>query len=594
MTRDQGPTPTVEAIGRLHLEGNIIPHSFFTRREFKSDRGVTQHLSIMIYADDLYWYRPTYHRDEMTGQVLRVTRKFAADKLQRDYAYYANLLGISKVQATAAVKFLVDRGLITREFRTVTGNNGRPIPNVMFVEPVPEALEVLLKPDGPGAPGWFWTAELPRPNVKKGQTSPVPRPVLEATEDTALPVPGAAPVEGGVSTIEGIRIPNRMDTLCRIEGIRIPNRMDTNTEISSETSLEISSRGGGSASGDARLVPAPHSSSGSAERQPPEGLPLPVTLEGGPEPHAEDLPFLDGPVVPVDPAELDAVLTRLTSPDGAAADAVSGPAWRIQVAAQSLSAGGSQATSTETVPGGGAARAAEPQGLPTVPMATLLARPVARPESQAYRALRALMGKNLPVMLGEKTRTGQLDRALWLRLEEGEISLVRERAQAEVRAGQGLNLITQAARGLDHLIGAVRAEAPAASPTHPVHLDPELAAGQRCMVRDPDGTEALGVVQEVNAARYRIRLDDGNQPQIDRSVAAQLRTLRASDAPAPAAEAGTAPLVPAGTTWRRLKGKTGHPGEVVTVQAIHGMKRTLSSGAELPVYIITRDFEQLG
>lgn len=388
-----------------------------------------------------------------------------------------------------------------------------------------------------------------------------------------------------------------MSTPIRDEWIRIPNRMDTNTEISSETS----SRGEHGGSGDAHPIPAPHSSSGSAERQPPEGLLLPVTPEGGPEPHAEDLPFLDGPVAPVDPAELDAVLARLTSPDGAAADAASGPARPAQAAAQFPSAGDGQVTNTETVPGGGAARAAGTLGLPTVPVATLLARPVASPDSPAHKALRALMGKNLPVMLGEKTRTGQLDRALWLRLEEGEISLVRERAQAEVRAGQGLNLITQAARGLDHLIGAVRAEAqvegtPAAPtlPAVPTHLDPNLAAGQRCTVRDLDGTEALGVVQEVNAARYKIRLDDGNRPQIDRSVGAQLRTLRASDAPAPAAEVEAAPLAPAGTTWRRVKGKTGQPGEVVTVQEVFGMKRMLSSGVELPVYVITRDFEQVG
>ncbi|WP_211252426.1 hypothetical protein, partial [Deinococcus marmoris] len=167
LDRSQKPSAAVQAIGELHFEGNIVPHSFFNRPEFKSARGVTQHIPIMILADDLYWYRPTHHRDEVTGKLLRTTRKFSADKLQRSYAYYAELLGISKQQAADAVKFLVDRGLITREFRQIRAVDGRKLSNVMFVEPVIEALKVLLHRYEPGGACWGWVAAPPKPNEKR-------------------------------------------------------------------------------------------------------------------------------------------------------------------------------------------------------------------------------------------------------------------------------------------------------------------------------------------------------------------------------------------------------------------------------------------
>lgn len=37
MSQNDGPTPTVLAVDKLHLEGKIGLHSFFTRPEFKSD-----------------------------------------------------------------------------------------------------------------------------------------------------------------------------------------------------------------------------------------------------------------------------------------------------------------------------------------------------------------------------------------------------------------------------------------------------------------------------------------------------------------------------------------------------------------------------
>jgi hypothetical protein len=338
-----------------------------------------------------------------------------------------------------------------------------------------------------------------------------------------------------------------------------------------------------------------HSSSGQADGPNPEGLRNPTPVEARPEPHAEDLPFLEQPAAPVNPAELEAALARLTSPDGAAASASGASPRKLRDETQPLTRQDDQATALEQVPGGGAAR---PDWLEALaPVTGLLDRPAAEPGSPTYRALKALAGKSLTKYLGEKTRTGQLPRSRWLHLEPGEIDRVRGLAQAEAEVGSE-NMITLALRGLDRLIGAVKAEAPAESgvPAAAAGQDPQLLPGQRCTVADQVGTLTLGVVLEVNAARYKIRFDDGNGRDVDRTVAAQLRTLKASAAPLPATTPepeAAAPLVPAGTTWRRIKGKDGQPGEQVTVQAVLGMKRTLSNGAELPVYVITRDFEQV-
>ena len=212
--RSKEATATVRAIGELHFEGNIVPHSFYNRPELRNARGIAQHISIMILADVLYWYRPARQREEARDQHPKTTRKFSADKLQRSYAQYVELLGISKQQAVGAVKFLVDRGLLHREFRQIRTSDGNKLSNVMFVEPVVEAVKVLFDDYESGGACWSWVAEPPKPNQKKDK-------------------------QGG--------IPNRQDTypkysgyLCGLSEGGIPNKRETNTETIPEISQEIS------------------------------------------------------------------------------------------------------------------------------------------------------------------------------------------------------------------------------------------------------------------------------------------------------------------------------------------------------------------
>ncbi|WP_082505654.1 helix-turn-helix domain-containing protein [Deinococcus sp. Leaf326] len=303
---------------------------------------------------------------------------------------------------------------------------------------------------------------------------------------------------------------------------------------------------------------------------------------------------------------------KASQPDGAAVAAGQEILVDSRNSAKPRGGMNEQATSLENVPGGaagagtGAAEGARGAGdgagragvdsIRPVDAQTLAARPVAPLDGPAYKSLKSLLGNGLTSMLKEVTRTGQISRELWLRLEEGEIGLVRVLAQEEAKLTSA-NMITLAVRGLDRLIGAVKVEKQA-SPTV-VAADPQLVAGQRCTVADQVGALTLGVVVEVNAVRYKIRFDDGNGRDVDRKVVAQLRTLKASDASlapalavAPALEGPTL-FVPAGTSWRRIAGKGGQPGEIVTVQAVLGNTRKLSNGTNLPFYTIQRDFEQV-
>ncbi|MBZ9753207.1 hypothetical protein K7W42_20430 [Deinococcus sp. HMF7604] len=149
-------------------------------------------------------------------------------------------------------------------------------------------------------------------------------------------------------------------------------------------------------------------------------------------------------------------------PDGGAAHtAEQGDLIQPQIQDQPPAGEASQATNTEHVPGGGAAAGGlTVDTLRPLSRGVLAERPVALPDSATYRGLKALVGNSLGTLLKESTRTGSLPRALWLQLDPVEVDLVRATAQREAKVTQG-NMITLAVRGLDRLIGAVKASSAA-------------------------------------------------------------------------------------------------------------------------------------
>ncbi|AVK86017.1 DNA replication protein DnaD [Lysinibacillus sp. B2A1] len=122
---------TVDAVGQLHLEGNTIPHMWYENIRFENDKPDLN--AIIILAEIVYWYRPTYVKDETTGHVKGVKKRFSADLLQRSYDSFGIQFGISKRQARDAIVRLENKGLLKRHFRTINPN-GTPLSNVLFIE----------------------------------------------------------------------------------------------------------------------------------------------------------------------------------------------------------------------------------------------------------------------------------------------------------------------------------------------------------------------------------------------------------------------------------------------------------------------------
>ena len=138
--------PTCDALREIAFTGNIIPqiwYKVFVKRDLKSPK--PHLLAINILADIVYWYRPSEVRDELTGAVIGIRKKFSSDMLQRNYAQIADMFGCSERQAKDAIIFLEQMGVVRREFRTVeTGGVVRN--NIMFIDLNVDRLRELTYP----------------------------------------------------------------------------------------------------------------------------------------------------------------------------------------------------------------------------------------------------------------------------------------------------------------------------------------------------------------------------------------------------------------------------------------------------------------
>lgn len=127
------------------LTGNIVPQTW--TKTIASETGKPLSNAILILADIVYWYRPAEIRDEQSGAVIEHRKKFAADKLQRNYGEWADLFGWSKKQAADAIKHLERIGVIDKETRTITVR-GQRLNNVLYIGLNVEKLRVLTYPNG--------------------------------------------------------------------------------------------------------------------------------------------------------------------------------------------------------------------------------------------------------------------------------------------------------------------------------------------------------------------------------------------------------------------------------------------------------------
>ncbi len=134
----------VDENAKLNISGNIIPQTWY--RTVVRESGKPNLTAIVILADIVYWYRPTEIRDESTGQVVALKKKFKADLLHRSYQQISEQFGISKKEATNAIIFLEKLRVVKRVFRTIT-INGLVINNVLYLELVVSRLRELTYPE---------------------------------------------------------------------------------------------------------------------------------------------------------------------------------------------------------------------------------------------------------------------------------------------------------------------------------------------------------------------------------------------------------------------------------------------------------------
>ena len=231
-------TPTVHQIGQMSFTGNTIPHTWYqhlrkTTEHSTGKAGVKEierpYLeAIVILSDIIYWYRPQILRDETTGQVVAINRRFRADKLQRSYQQLADMFGLGKDQARAAVKYLEDAGLITAEFRSLVVR-GVKLSNVLYLEPVPEAIAKINTPPISLQTDTPQSTDTHLPSPQTDTNTEIPHEISQKTHTPSGVVPPVSNQESDVDLFFGGDGP-RDETTPKAKPVKL-EKVDVITDI---------------------------------------------------------------------------------------------------------------------------------------------------------------------------------------------------------------------------------------------------------------------------------------------------------------------------------------------------------------------------
>jgi DnaD/phage-associated family protein len=139
-----GNSAAVTKLATANITGNVIPLEWFNH--IRRPNGKPYDIAIMLLSDIVYWHRPIEIRDEKTGKVTGYRKKFAADKLQRDYNGFSSLYGYTKNQVRDALAHLAEMGLIDLDWRHPV-INGKQFGNVLYIGlDVDKVLEITYVP----------------------------------------------------------------------------------------------------------------------------------------------------------------------------------------------------------------------------------------------------------------------------------------------------------------------------------------------------------------------------------------------------------------------------------------------------------------
>ncbi|MBR4027313.1 MAG: DNA replication protein DnaD [Lachnospiraceae bacterium] len=133
----------VDEVGEMSFVGNIIPDVWY--HTITKENGHANLNAIVLLAEIVYWYRPTEVKDELSGRLTGMKKKFRDDLLQKDYQQMAEHHGMSKIQVINAIKELEKIGVIKRVFRNLKVK-GRCVNNVLYIQLNPQKLRELTYP----------------------------------------------------------------------------------------------------------------------------------------------------------------------------------------------------------------------------------------------------------------------------------------------------------------------------------------------------------------------------------------------------------------------------------------------------------------
>lgn len=220
----------VDENAKLNISGNIIPQVWY--RTIIRESGKPNLTAIIILADIVYWYKPTEIRDEGTGQVVGVRKKFKSDLLQRSYQQISEQFGISKKEATNAVVFLEKLGVVKRVFRTIS-MNGIVVNNVLYLELIVDRLKELTYPEETGADPVSFEKRREKSKAEKISSHTAIEEEIHFVEERAVPFQRER-----VSPFKERAYPHRETEPWIPKEVPQTDSGQTNTEITTKTTAE--------------------------------------------------------------------------------------------------------------------------------------------------------------------------------------------------------------------------------------------------------------------------------------------------------------------------------------------------------------------
>lgn len=220
----------VDENAKLNISGNIIPQVWY--RTIIRESGKPNLTAIIILADIVYWYKPTEIRDEGTGQVIGVRKKFKSDLLQRSYQQISEQFGIFKKEATNAVVFLEKLGVVKRVFRTIS-MNGIVVNNVLYLELIVDQLKELTYPEETGADPVSFEKRREKSKAEKISSHTAIEEEIHFVEERAVPFQRER-----VSPFKEGAYPDRETEPWIPKEVPQTDSGQTNTEITTKTTAE--------------------------------------------------------------------------------------------------------------------------------------------------------------------------------------------------------------------------------------------------------------------------------------------------------------------------------------------------------------------